>query len=58
MHDKSSILFDRLRDKMVPIIVNKRRAMGDTDKEIEAFIDLYSWVGPAEAVAQLAGQKS
>ncbi|WP_255245837.1 hypothetical protein [Sphingobium sp. D43FB] len=43
---------------MVPIIVNKRRAMGDTDKEIEAFIDLYSWVGPAEAVAQLAGQKS
>lgn len=58
MHDKSSILFDRLRDKMVPIIVKKRRAMGDTDKEIEAFIDLYSWVGPAEAVARLAGQKS
>ena len=43
---------------MVPIIVKKRRAMGDTDEEIEAFIDLYSWVGPAEAVARLDGQKS
>ena len=58
MHDKSSNFFDRRRDKMVPIIVKKRRAMGDTDEEIEAFIDLYSWVGPAEAVARLDGQKS
>lgn len=58
MQDKPSNFFDRLRDKMVPIIVKKRRAMGDTDKEIEAFIDLYSWVGPAEAFARLDGQKS
>ncbi|KMS54691.1 hypothetical protein [Sphingobium cupriresistens] len=57
MNDISSNFFERLRDKMVPIIREKRRAMGNTEREIEDFIDLYSWVGPAEAVARVNGQK-
>jgi hypothetical protein len=57
MKDKKPNFFERLRDKMVPIIIAKRRALGDTEREIEAFVDLYSWVGPAEAVARVNGQK-
>jgi len=57
MNDISSNLFGRLRDKMVPIITEKRRAMGDTEKDIEAFVDLYSWVGPVESVAKVNGHK-
>ena len=57
MNDISSIFFERLRDKMVPIIIEKRRAMGDSEKEIENFIDLYSWVGPSEAMARINVQK-
>lgn len=57
MNDISSNFFERLRDKMVPIIREKRRAMSDTEREIEDFIDLYSWVGPAESVAKVNGHK-
>lgn len=57
MNDISSNFFERLRDKMVPIIIEKRRAMGDSEKEIENFIDLYSWVGPSEAMARINVQK-
>ena len=57
MRDKTPNFFERLRDKMVPIIIAKRRALGETEREIEDFIDLYSWVGPAESVAKVNGHK-
>jgi len=56
-HDKSRSIFTGMLERVAPIIIRKRLAAGDSMKQVEDLLDLYTWVCPAEAMKQVSRQK-